>query len=388
MLHKRLPTLVLVFMTAAVPARGEVIRIGGIQPLSGWGANEGMHVRNGAEIAVARINAAGGINGKRLELIMEDGRNNPTASLNAARKLIERDKVSVLFGAWLSSATLALIPSVMHTGTPLVVETSGSDEITYPPKKYVFRTAVPFMREAQAAGKALRSLGVGKVAFIAQNNDFGRGFVREMQKTAELLGIRIGSVFFTEPDAGDYRPQLLDIKDSDCDMIVVTHGNQRVSKILEQRAELGVTQPVFATGGSARPRTVARLNGGPPTRGSYYLAFFAADHPEAAPNPEEAVYYINEWKKRGLARDGIQEGARGYEAIMTIAAGIAEAGGSADREAVAEGLSRINRQGILGRMKFDKHHDIIPNILVLRVDGDNGEYTVPAELNTSPYLSD
>ncbi len=388
MLKKLLPTLVLAVMAAAVSVRAETIKIGGIQPLSGWGANEGRHIRHGAEIAVDRINAGGGINGKRLELIMEDGRNDPAVSLNAARKLIEDDNVSVLFGAWLSSATLALIPTVMRTGTPLVVETSGADEITYPAKKYVFRTAVPFVREAQASGKVLRHLGVKKLAFIAQDNDFGRSSVREIQKVAATLGIRTGEVFFTDPASDDYCPQLMHIRDSDCDMIVATHGNRSVSKILEQRTDLGMTQPVLVTGGSARPYTIARLNGGRAVRGSYYLAFFAADRPDATPNPDEAAYYVEEWKKRGLPRDGIQEGARGYEVVMTIAAGIAEAGGSADREAVAEGLTRIDRQGILGRMKFDDHHDIIPNILVLRVDGDSGEYAIPDELNTSPYLKD
>ncbi len=386
MLKKTLLTSALAVMLAVSPSYGETIKIGGIQPLSDWGAAEGHYIRNGAEIAVDRINAAGGINGKKLELIMEDGRNDPADSLNAAQKLISRDNVSVLFGAWLSSASLALIPTTMRYKVPLLVETSGADEITYPAKKYVFRTAVLFSQEAQAAKKALQQLGAKKISFIAQDNDFGRGSVREMQKMMESIGIKTGEVFYVDAASNDYYPQLTDIKNSDCDMIIVTHGNQGVSKILEQRAELGVKQPVFVTGGSAWPYTIARLNGGLPTKGSYYLAFFAADYPDATPNPEEAAYYVNEWKKRGLAWDGIQEGSRGYEVIMSIAAGIAKADGSADREAITDGLTKIDRQGILGHMKFDEHHDITPNILVLRVDGDNGEYVIPAELNASPYL--
>ena len=149
---------------------------------------------------------------------------------------------------------------------------------------------------------------------------------------------------------------------------------------------MGVKQPTLATGGSAWPYTIARLNGGLPTKGSYYLAFFAADYPQSSPNPEEAAYYVNEWKKRGLEWDGVQEGSRGYEAVMTIAEGIRKAGGSAEPEAITEGLTKIDRLGVLGHMKFDDHHDIQPNILVLRVDGDKGEYVLPPELNSSSYL--
>lgn len=387
MVKKTLAASVLAVALAATPSYSGTIKIGGIQPLSDWGAAEGHYIKSGAEIAVDRINSQGGINGNQIELIMEDGRNDPADSLNAAQKLISRDKVSVLFGAWLSSASLALIPTTMRYKIPLVVETSGADEITYPAKKYVFRTAVLFSAEAQAAKKALQQLGAKKISFIAQDNDFGRGSVREMQKMMETIGVKTGEVFFVDAASNDYYPQLTDIKNSDSDMIIVTHGNQGTSKILEQKAELGVKQPVLATGGSVWPHTIARLNGGLPTKGSYYLVFFAADYPKTAPNPEEAEYYVNEWKKRGLEWDGVQEGSRGYEAVMTIAEGIRKAGGSADPEAITEGLTKIDRLGVLGHMKFDDHHDITPNILVLRVDGEKGEYVIPPELNSSAYLN-
>lgn len=378
---------VLLSMTLVTPAMAaETIKIGGIQPLTDWGAAEGLYIRNGAQIAIDKINAAGGVNGKQLALIMEDGRNDPADSLNATQKLISRDKVSVLFGAWLSSATLAIIPTTMRNGIPLVVETSGADEITYPMKEHVFRTAVLFSQEAAAAKKALQELKVKKVAFIAQDNDFGRGSVREMQKMMQTIGVASGDVFYVDAGSNDFYPQLTKIKNSDADFIIITHGNQGTSKILEQKAELKVVQPTLATGGSVWPYTIARLNGGTPTKGSYYLVFFAADYPETTANPDEAKAYVAEWKKRGLDWDGVQEGSRGYEVIMTIAEGIKAAGGSAKPKDISKGLLKVDRQGLHGNMKFDAHHDISPNILVLRVDGDKGEYVIPKELNSSSYV--
>ena len=274
----------------------------------------------------------------------------------------------------------------MRNGVPLVVETSGADEITHPAKDFVFRTSVLFSQEAAAAKKALQQLGVKKVTFIAQDNDFGRGSVREFQKMMGAINVATGEVFYVDAASNDFYPMLTKIKNSDSDLIIATHGNQGFAKILEQKAELKVAQPVLTTGGSSWPYTIARLNGGAPTKGSYHLAFFAADYPETSPNPEEAKYYVAEWKKRGLPWDGVQEGARGYEVIMTIAAGIANADGSDKPKDIRDGLAKVDRKGLHGLIQFDKFHDIQPNILVLRVDGDKGEYSVPKELNSSPFL--
>lgn len=367
-------------------AGAETIKIGGIQPLTDWGAAEGNYIRNGAEIAVEKINSEGGINGKQLELIVEDGRNDPAESLNAAQKLINRDNVSVLFGCWLSSATLAIIPTVERAGIPLVVETSGADEITHPAHSVVFRTSTLFSQEANAARKAVKALGVHKVSFIAQDNDFGRGSVRAFEKMLKEEGIGIGDIYYIDAGSSDFYPILTKIKSSDADMIILTHGNAGFAKILEQRFELGLTQKIMTTGGSSWPYTIAKLNGGAPTKGTYHLAFFTADYPQYSPNPEEAAYYVGAWKARKLEWDGIQEGARGYEVIMTIAAGIRGANGSSDPKEIRDALEKIDRKGVIGHVKFDEFHDIQPNIMVLEVTGDKGEYQIPAALNSSEYV--
>lgn len=367
-------------------ASAETIKIGGIQPLTDWGAAEGNYIRNGAEIAVEKINAAGGINGKQLELIVEDGRNDPAESLNAAQKLINRDNVSVLWGCWLSSATLAIIPTVERAGVPLVVETSGADEITHPAREFVFRTSTLFSQEANAARKAVKALKVSKVSFIAQDNDFGRGSVNAFEKMLKEEGIGIGDIYYIDAASNDFYPILTKIKNSDADMLILTHNNAGFAKILEQRFELGLTQKILTTGGSSWPFTIAKLNGGAPTKGTYHLAFFAADYPQYSPNPEEAAYYVEQWKARKLDWDGVQEGSRGYEVIMTIAEGLRGANGSSDPKEIHDALGKIDRQGVIGLVKFDAFHDIRPNIMVLEVTGDKGEYIIPAALNSSEYV--
>ena len=93
--------------------------------------------------------------------------------------------------------------------------------------------------------------------------------------------------------------------------------------------------------------------------------------PEATPNSAEAKAYADEWKKRGLTWDGVQEGSRGYDAVYTIAKGIEAAAGSSDRAKIRDGLEKVDFKGITGHIKFNQFHDQNPNIVVVGIQGGN-----------------
>src|SRR6516162_9243609 len=93
-------------------AAQDSIKVGVIQPLTGAFAASGNYVANGAKIAADEINAKGGVLGKKLELVIEDNKSNPTEAAAVAEKLIVRDKVPVMMGAWGSGFTLAIMPKL------------------------------------------------------------------------------------------------------------------------------------------------------------------------------------------------------------------------------------------------------------------------------------
>src|ERR1700754_5180114 len=128
----------------------ETIKVGVIQPLTGAFAASGNYVANGAKIAADEINAKGGVLGKKLELVIEDNKSNPTEAAAVAEKLIVRDKVPVMMGAWGSSLTLAVMPKLVDYETPMVVETSSSGKITTSGNPFVFRISPPSSVEAAA----------------------------------------------------------------------------------------------------------------------------------------------------------------------------------------------------------------------------------------------
>jgi branched-chain amino acid transport system substrate-binding protein len=101
----------------------EPIKIGVTQPLTGAFAASGNYVTEGAKIAEAAINASGGVLGRKIQLVIEDNKSNPTEAVATAEKLISKDKVPVMLGAWSSTLTLAVMPKLMEYEVPMLVET-------------------------------------------------------------------------------------------------------------------------------------------------------------------------------------------------------------------------------------------------------------------------
>src|SRR6201997_1912054 len=138
----------------------DTIKIGVNEPLTGPFAASGTYVVNGAKIAADEANAKGGVLGKKIELVIEDNKSNPTEAAAVAEKLITEDKVPVMMGAWGSSLTLAVMPKLMQYKIPMVVETSSSSKITTSGNPYIFRISPPSSVEADAFRSIAPKIGI------------------------------------------------------------------------------------------------------------------------------------------------------------------------------------------------------------------------------------
>src|SRR2546423_6529342 len=193
-------------------AAQSTIPIGLVQPLTGAFAAAGTDVVNGAKIAADEINAKGGVLGKKVELITEDTKSNPTEAASVTEKLITRDKVPVLMGASASTATLAAMPKLMEYKVPMLVETSSSSKITTAGNPYIFRIAPPSEVEAEVFGKTVGKLGIKKADFLVVNNDWGRGTAEEFARVLKSNGIEVGLVERMDQGAQDMSAQLSKLK--------------------------------------------------------------------------------------------------------------------------------------------------------------------------------
>src|SRR5215216_7011481 len=165
------PTIALAVALLGGAANAQTIKIGVNEPLTGAFAASGTYVVNGAKIAADEINAKGTVLGQKLELVIEDNKSNPTEAVAVAEKLIVRDKVPVMMGAWSSTYTLAVMPKLMEYKVPMLVETSSSDKITVSGNPYVFRIAPTSGMEASAFANRVKAFKIRKADFLVVNND-------------------------------------------------------------------------------------------------------------------------------------------------------------------------------------------------------------------------
>ena len=209
-------------LTAETQAAG-VVKIGVNEPLTGAVAASGNFVTDGAKIAADEINAKGGISGDKIELAIEDNKSNPTEAANAAEKLIVRDKVPVMLGAWGSTYTLAAMPKLMEYKVPMVVETSGADKITTSGNPYVFRICPTNAMEAASFARHVAALNIRKADMLVVNNDWGRGSAEAFQAMLKQKGVTVGRVLTMDASDQDMTSQLSTLKGTDSDTFVRYH---------------------------------------------------------------------------------------------------------------------------------------------------------------------
>ena len=354
----------------------EPLKVGLIQPLSGPIAAAGSYITNGAKIALDRINAKGGVKGRKLDLIIEDNKSDPAETRNAAEKLIVRDKVPVIIGAWGSSMTLAMMPLAAQHGVGILVETSSSVKITDPKTpgaKVVSRISPTSELEAVGVESLLPQLGMKKVGYIAVNTDWGRGAVVAFGDVLKKQGASVDLVEYVGQADTDFYSQLTKFKAAGVDSVIITDDAPKTAKMLQQMKELGLNAKVLVTGGSAWPDSIVQLGGAAAVEGAMFINFYNPYDYAMAGDPEASRAYVEEWKKRGLPWIGIVEGMRGFDAVNVVAKALETAGDPTPAK-VLDAVRGIEMKGLYGLIKFDKNGQSYPNIILTQVK--NGKYAV------------
>src|SRR5205085_723962 len=136
----------------------------------------------------------------------------PKESATAAEKLIVKDKVPVIMGAWGSSMTLAAMPKLEEYGVPMIVETSSAGTITKRGNPWIFRISPPSEMEAVGLQKYLKDFEIKKADFLAVNTDWGRGSVSAFGDLLKKSGASVGAAEFMEQSATDMNAQITKIK--------------------------------------------------------------------------------------------------------------------------------------------------------------------------------
>jgi ABC-type branched-subunit amino acid transport system substrate-binding protein len=197
-----------IFAPARVRAQAAPLVLGVLTPLTGAGGFDGPRMLKAMQVVAAELNAAGGVTGRPIELVVEDDQTNPEAAVRAARKLIDVSKVPVIMGTWASAVTSAVAPVCWESKTFLTT-VSGADSITLLPHQgYLIRTQPNNHLQAGKHGQFIASLGAKRVFCLSIQAPFS---VPTQTRLAEVLpqhGAALIGALIYEKDKTTYRSEV------------------------------------------------------------------------------------------------------------------------------------------------------------------------------------
>lgn len=333
-------------MGGATPAAWaqETIKIGVIQPLTGSVAYNGLTYVNGAKLAVERRNAAGGVLGRKIELIIEDGQCRPANSVNAAEKLIVRDKVVALTGAFCSSATAAVMPVAEKYKLPMLTGVSSKADLTEKGLQYFFRSAETDRLMSKTFSKILaQKLQLKTVAYIGVNDDWGRGGVEDFSKDLSALGVKTVMKEYFDHGATDFYTLLTKLRAAKPDGVFVAAETQDGSILVKQFKEFGIQTKIFGVGSWATSDFIGLT--GDASEGIYAAVPYASSMPGER-NQAFVQYYSAAYKEKPG-----KYGAAGYNALNIVMEAIARAGNT-QADAIRDALRKTDYAAPNGHFKF------------------------------------
>jgi branched-chain amino acid transport system substrate-binding protein len=234
-----LASVAAVLIPAAAMAQ-QTIKIGFFGPLTEAFAGLGKEAKKGADLALKQANAAGGINGVRLELVSYDDRGNRTEAVAVSRKMIEQDKVVAIVGGSLSLTSIAAAPAINDAKVPMVVAYSNAVNVVKG-NEYVYRWAsVADVQGWTMVHHAMQERGFKRFALLMQDEEYGRGIINGAEVALKKLG---GEVVYKKafaPSEREFRAMLTEIKSQNVDAVLMSGFGPALTAVGRQGSELAV----------------------------------------------------------------------------------------------------------------------------------------------------
>jgi branched-chain amino acid transport system substrate-binding protein len=324
--------LVLLLAAGGGAARAQdTIRIGFFAPLTGFAAADGASARHSAEIAVEELNAAGGVKGKKVELVAYDDRHDSKEAVAIASKLVERDQVVGVVSGSYSMPSRVTAPIFAKAGVPMTVAYAVHPDVTKA-GPCVFRNGFLGQVEGWAgAESAVKHAKAKRIAVLTIDNDFGRVTGAAFIERASKLGAEIVSEQVYKLGEKEFGPYLTKLQGQPIDLIYHTSYYNEGAQITRKARELGIKAQLEGTEGIDSPKFL-ELAGG-----AAEGATFTTNLNREDPRPEVQDFLRKYQAKTGVGADMV--GASAYDAVKVLARGI-ELGGT-DAKAICAALANL-----------------------------------------------
>jgi len=360
-----------VLLTTCSPQREQAtgekpsdIPVGVYAALTGPTAAFGVTTAEGVQLAADEINAAGGVRGRKIRLIIEDDQGKADEAASVVTKLITRDSVVAVIGENASTRSLAAAPICQANKVPMVSPSSTNPDVT---KKgdYIFRVCFIDPFQGRAIAKFVReNLGKTKAAILRDvKNDYSVGLSNVVSaEFKEMGGTIVADQSYSEGDS-DFRSQLLAIRQKKPEVIVVPGYYGDAAQIAIQAKDLGMQ--VLLVGGDGWDSPDLLAIGGQSIEGAYF-----ANHYFAGEDRPEVKRFVDTYRKKFSKEPG-GAGLLGYDA-MKIIAYAAERGGW-DRTAIRDQLAVVKDfRGVTGNITMGLDRNPIKSVVMIKVE--NGKF--------------
>lgn len=343
-------------------ALADTIKIGINAPLTGFAAADGKSALTGAELAVEEANAAGGINGKKIELVVYDDQASPKEAVPIAQKLIEKDGVPIAISGSYSGATRAAAGVYQEAGVPFISAYAVHPDITRA-GNFVFRTSFVGEVQGRAGAKLVgESLGKKKVSIITLKNDFGKSLAAGFKEAAGKFGIEILNEYEYSIKDRQFGPIVSKVKADNPEAIYASGYFFTAGPLVSQLRAGGITVPVIGQEGYDSQKFIEIA--GAASEGTIITTSLDRDS-----KAEETKSFIAAFeKKAGFKADMVA--ASGHTAANVAIAALRKAG-STDKAAIRDAIAGLTITASTGVISFNALGEVKKDVQVQVVKDGN-----------------
>ncbi|MDD2604412.1 MAG: ABC transporter substrate-binding protein [Desulfobacterales bacterium] len=364
-------TVVLLAVLIAAPAlAADVYRIGGLFSVTGPASFLGDPEKRSLEMAVAEINADGGIDGKMLEAVIYDTEGDPQKAVSGINKLINKDKVLAIIGPSTTPATLAVKNFAERARIPLISCAAGI-AITEPVTPWTFKTAQNDALAVASVYAHMKNRGVEKIGLLTVADAFGESGKQQLEQQVGNYGLRIVAVESFGGKDTDMTAQLTKIRAAGPDAIVCWGTNPGPAVVAKNIRQLQIDVPLYQSHGVASPKFIELAGEAAegiclPTGKILVAGLLPVDDPQKEMLNDYILRYTETQK---MPVSGF--GGYAWDAMHLLAEAMQGAGG--DRNKIRDNLEKIDHfPAVSGVFRFspDDHNGLGPEAFVMvRIEG-------------------
>ncbi len=338
------------------------IKVGVYADLSGQANGIGQSTKNGVELAKDEINKAGGIEGRPLELIVEDDKGSPDQSAAAVAKLVGQDRVHAVVGGAAAPSGLAAAPKAQEARVPMLTLSSSDPKVTAA-GDYIFRVAfLDSVQGEEMAKYAANNIKAKTAAIMSEeNSDYSRELAQSFEEHFSRLGGQVVLKQTYAPTQQDFKGQLTAVRSANPDVIYIPGRYNQAGVIAREAKELGLKAVLLGADAWNDPQLFQL--GGDALDGAYITSHYSADDPTQMIRDFTSAYK----KRYGNPPD--QTAARAYDAMKVLADALKRAGAS-DRAKLRDAIAQTSKfSGVTGTITINAERNASKPTVIFKLQG-------------------